>query len=346
MYTRMLQKSPKNLTALQQKQNFSCEHCDYHTSKKADFMKHEKTRKHCNMVTFGVTEKSPSAVPMIHTCKFCDKEYNNRVSLWRHEKKCNMNETPPIQEDDIEADIDVDVEEDEEAEPNVMMVIDPERDNPMEIFTKEMILDLLRQNKELHNVLLEQNNKLLEQNSKLIERSNNVVQNNTMNAQFNLNFFLTEKCKEAINIIDFVNSLQVQVKDLERTGQLGYVKGISQIFLNGLRELDVYTRPIHCTDLKREVIYVKDNDKWEKETEDKSILKRAVRKIAMKNLQQLPAWQRENPECENTDSEESETFLILSQQSLGGVTTEEDEKFQEKIIRNVLKDVVLEKRML
>ena len=320
----MLQKSPTNLAAVCKKTKYSCEFCDYHTSKKTDFAKHEKTKKHCNIVTYGVTEKSPIAEKVTYVCKCCDKEYNNRVSLWRHEKKC------------IES-IDNEVEEEEEEENSIE-----------DVFSKDMVLDLLKQNKELHNVLLEQNNRLLEQNSKLIEKSNNVVQNNTtnntMNAQFNLNFFLNEQCKGAINIIDFINSLQVQVKDLERTGQLGYVEGISQIFLNGLRELDVYTRPIHCTDLKREVVYVKDKDKWEKDTVEKSKLKQAVKKIAHKNLQQLSRWQLENPEFSNTDSEESEKFLVLSQRSLGGVTTEEDSKFQEKIIRNVLKDVVVDKK--
>jgi len=316
----MLQKSPKNLTATNQKPIFSCELCDYHTSKKTDFTKHEKTKKHCNIVTLGVTEKSPMPEKVTYVCKCCDKECNNRVSLWRHEKKC------------------VERDGDDDTESNT------------DVFSKDMVLDLLKQNKELHNVLLEQNNKLLEQNSKLIEKSNSVIQNNTtnntMNAQFNLNFFLNEQCKEAINMIDFVNSLKVQVKDLERTGQLGYVEGISQIFLNALRELDVYTRPIHCTDLKREVVYVKDKDKWEKDTAEKTMLKQAVKKIAHKNLQQLSRWQLENPEFSNTESEESEKFLVLSQQSLGGINTEEDNKYQEKIIRNVLKDVVLEKKTI
>jgi len=323
----MLHKSQKNLTPSNQKLLYICENCDYHTCKRADFAKHERTKKHCNMVTYGVTEKSPIPEKLTHTCKFCDKEYNNRVSLWRHEKKC------------------------EESSDNMQLVIveeeeEEEEETAMNFFTKDMVLDLLRQNKELHNVLLEQNNKLLEQNSKLIEKSNSVVQNNTMNTQFNLSFFLNEKCKEAINILDFVNSLQVKVKDLERTGQLGYVEGISQIFLNGLRELDVYTRPIHCTDLKREIVYVKDKDKWEKDTPDKSMLRRAVKRIAMKNLQQLPIWQLENPESLNMESAESDMFVILSQRSLGGMNAEEDNKYQDCIIRNVLKDVVIEKKMM
>jgi len=162
--------------------------------------------------------------------------------------------------------------------------------------------------------------------------------NSNNNNRFNLNLFLNEQCKDALNLNDFINSLKVTVEDLERTGRLGYVEGISSIFLNGLRELDVYSRPIHCTDLKRETVYVKDQNKWAKETEGKSKLKLAVKKIAKKNIQQIVKWQEENPEYSNYDSKENEQYLVITKRSLGGYDEEEDEKYQDNIIRNVLKE--------
>ena len=156
--------------------------------------------------------------------------------------------------------------------------------------------------------------------------------------------FLNEHCKDAVNLIDFVNSLHVQIKDLEKTGKLGYVEGITSIFLKGLRELDVCSRPIHCTDLKRETVYVKDQDIWEKDNTEKAKLKMAIKQIAKKNLKTLPEWQRENPEFEHIDTKENEEFLQISLNSLGGQTREEAEQFNDKIIRNVLKTVVLDKK--
>lgn len=147
-----------------------------------------------------------------------------------------------------------------------------------------------------------------------------------------------------VNLIDFINSLKIQVEDLEKTGQLGYVDGISRIFVNGLRELDVYKRPIHCTDLKRETVYVKDENRWEKENPEKEKIKKAIRKIAVKNIQQLPTWQENHPEYSDVDSRENEQYMIISKHSLGGYDEEQDIKYEEKIIKNVLKGVILEKK--
>jgi hypothetical protein len=214
-----------------------------------------------------------------------------------------------------------------------------------------MILELIKQNKELQNTLIEQSAAIMEQNTKLVEITskgqtniNNTNSNNTTNNnQFNINFFLNEQCKNAINIVDFLNSLQVQIQDLEKTGKLGYVEGISSIFLKGLRELNVYQRPIHCTDLKRETVYVKDNDTWEKDNADKTKLKNAIKLIAKKNLKTLPKWQEENPDFITLDTKENDDYLKIALNSLGGQDEEENEKFTGKIIRNVLKDVVIDK---
>jgi hypothetical protein len=172
------------------------------------------------------------------------------------------------------------------------------------------------------------------------------VINNTTNNQFNLQVFLNEQCKDALNIMDFVNSLQLQVKDFEATGRLGFVEGISRIIVNGLKQIDVHKRPIHCTDVKRETLYIKDQDLWEKANPDKNKLKRAVNIVAQKNLRQLPKWQEENPQCVDINAKENEEYLHLSLAALGGRTPEEDAKYMDKIVRNVLKEVVIDKSIV
>jgi hypothetical protein len=146
--------------------------------------------------------------------------------------------------------------------------------------------------------------------------------------------------------MDFVNSLQLQVKDFVATGRLGFVEGISRIIVNGLKQIDVHKRPIHCTDVKRETLYIKDQNLWEKANPDKNKLKRAVNLVAQKNLNQLPKWQEENPQCTDINTKENETYIQLSLAALGGRTPEEDAKYMDKIVRNVLKEVVIDKSLV
>ena len=291
---------------------YLCEECDFNTSNKKDYNRHLLTRKHIDRARGddSATKKTPKN-PEGHNCE-CGKYYMCYGSLWRHKKKCN-GET---------------------------IVIAPyateEPSSPPEI-TIELVYELVKQNKELQDLLRDE----LKQAKNVNSHNTNTNSNN--NNSFNLNFFLNEQCKDAVNLVDFVESLKVGIKDLERTGKLGYVDGISSIFLDGLKEMDVYTRPIHCTDLKRETVYVKDQDKWEKEDDDKSKLKTAIKKVARKNLQQLSNWQKENPDCMDTLSEASDQYIVLSQQSLGGVDEKEECKYQNTIIKNVLKDVAVTK---
>jgi hypothetical protein len=208
-------------------------------------------------------------------------------------------------------------------------------------------MEIMRKNTEVQNMLIEQNSKLMEKIAELSKPQNNTVSNshnnnsNNQNNNFNLNFFLNEQCKDAVNLVDFVDNLKVTVKDLERTGQLGFVEGISKIFIEGLKELDIYKRPIHCTDLKRETVYVRDQDKWEKENEEKPRLKTAVKKIAVKNIKQLRNWEVENPEFSNVESIKNDEYMVISQNSLGGFNDKEESKYQNTIIKNVLKTAKL-----
>jgi hypothetical protein len=153
---------------------------------------------------------------------------------------------------------------------------------------------------------------------------------------------LNEQCKDALNITDFMKSIQVNMNDLIQTGKLGYVDGMSRIFVNALKDMDVTERPIHCTDIKRETVYIKDQDKWEKDEDNKDKLKKTIRTIENKNLKMLPKWQEENPEHRNLESKKSNEFMELSITALGG--QDDKEKSEKKIMKNILKEVILEKK--
>jgi len=243
-------------------------------------------------------------------------------SLWRHKKVCDKTENT-IQTGKLS---------------NTLSV--------------ELVIELVKNNKELQELMREDRKMFMEEirqmkSQQVITNSN--IQNNNMsiqnnnNANFNLNFFLNEQCKNAVNLSEFIDSLVVTAQDFERTGKIGFVEGISRIFLNGLRALDVYSRPIHCMDLKRESVYVKQDNVWIKEDSDKTHLNTAVSQIARKNLRQLVTWKAENPDCLDTSTVASDLLVQFSQRALGGIGEQEDAKFRSAIIKNVLKDVVVDK---
>lgn len=321
--TMATEKSPKNPRPI-----FSCETCDYHTANKKDFAKHEATRKHlCNISQ----EKIPAKNVAAFTCSNCKKIYQHRSSYWKHVQQC--------------------------ANYSVVVEVDQKTKMLETIFTPDMITNLISQNKELQNLLVEQNALFMERTSTIIDQNTKLVEQNkqlmelppkpstvvTNNNQFNLNIFLNEHCKNAINMADFLNSLKVTVKDLENTGQLGYVDGISRIFVNGLLDMNVCERPVHCTDLKRETVYVRDDNKWNKDDPEKRLMKEAVQKVAQKNLQQIRSWIQEHPDCKDTSSPESDVFVQLSQHATGGGSIQENNRLDEKVVKNVLKTIVLDK---
>ena len=312
----------------QKPHKYFCEKCAFTSSNKKDYGRHLRTRKHIINNELNKDEPNLPQKTLLHECSQCNKTYNSKSGLWNHRKKCTiLNQT--------------------------------NSNNSTNTFTPEIFIEILKENKEIQNVLIEQNKqlqeKLLEQNAEhhkqIIELTknqsitNNTTNNTTTNnSQFNLNFFLNETCKDAMNITDFVNSLQVQISDLEKTGKLGYVEGISGIFLRGLKELDYTMRPIHCSDLKRETVYVKDENSWEKDDDEKAKLKLAIQRIARKNIRTLPKWQEKNPDFRILDTKENDDYLKIALNSMGGQTDEEHEKCVGKILRNVLKEVVIEKK--
>jgi hypothetical protein len=213
-------------------------------------------------------------------------------------------------------------------------------------------MNLITQNQEFKELLIDQNKQLLDQNKQLIEISKNqtITQintncNNTTN-KFNLNFFLNEQCKDALNLADFINSLHLQLSDLQTVGKLGYSEGISKIFVNGLKELDLYKRPLHCSDIKREILYVKDEDKWQKEDDENTKMKHAIQHITHKNIKQIPKWVEQNPSCKDSDSKQNEEYMQLVSNSMTGNSLEEQLYNMNKIISKVAKEVIIDKELL
>jgi len=256
-------------------------------------------------------------------CKNCDKIYKDNSGLWRHKKKCTVkeeNENVIIQDDEV---------------------CGIKDSNQLELIT-ELFHEQLKENKELKELLIEQNKKLIELAEKSQGQITNIT-NNTNTNNFNLQVFLNEKCKDALNIMEFINQLQLNTSDLDMVGRVGYAEGISKIFIRGLKELDIFKRPLHCSDLKREVVYVKDKDSWEKDCEDKKTMKNAIKFIAAKNFNMINDWIEDNPEYNDYDSKKHKEYHNIILKASGGATPEEDEKNYNKIIRNVAQEVTIDK---
>jgi hypothetical protein len=210
-----------------------------------------------------------------------------------------------------------------------------------EISDKELIMMLINENKEMKTLMIEQQNMIM----KVIENGTHNTTNNTHtnshNKAFNLNFFLNETCKDAMNIMDFVDSIKLQLSDLEKVGELGYVEGISKIIVKNLKEMDVHKRPVHCTDKKRETMYVKDHDKWEKD-EERLKLHKVVKKVAFKNQNLIPKFKELHPDYNKYHSTTSDKYNKIIVESMGGPGDNDYEK-EEKIIQKISREVIVEK---
>jgi hypothetical protein len=210
-----------------------------------------------------------------------------------------------------------------------------------------LVLEVVKQNKELmsqHNETQKQNQELTKQLFEICKNgtNNTMINNNSYNKTFNLNVFLNEECKDAMNIMDFVDSLKIQLSDLENVGKQGFIDGISNIIVKNLKALDVNKRPVHCSDSKREIMYIKDEDKWEKDNDDKLKLRKAIKYIAHKNTKLLPEFKAKYPDCIYSDSRKSDQYNKLIIESMGGNGDNDAEK-ENKIIRKIAKEVIIDK---
>jgi hypothetical protein len=282
---------------------YTCELCEYFTSNKGDYNKHLITAKH-KRVTSGDTKRLNP-----HKCN-CGKEFKHRQGLWKHKQKCNENihTTTTMNEND---------------------------DAKYELLTNT-ILELVKKNDELTTSIVEM--------SKNMGNNNNNTTHNTVNNnhKFNLNVFLNEKCKNAMTLKDFVKSINISIQDFIETGERGFIDGISNIIVERINEMEIHDRPLHCTDLKRETVYIKDDDKWEKD-EDKVKLRKAVKGVANKNERMRPIWYDSTPDVGIMGTENYEKFFKYSESSLGGCGKEETKLFEDKVMKNVLREVTINK---
>ena len=308
-------------------QMFVCEKCQFQCEKKSNYVIHTKTKKHRRLVP----EDNP--YDKIFCCDKCSKEYKTSSGLWKHQPNCQGPTSKKILKKESTK---------ETSKPKETI-----QANDATAEMLNMIYDLVKQNQEINEILVKQTEQILEYTNRPVIIQQN-IQNNTTN-NFSLNVFLQEKCKGAINMSDFVNNLPIGMGDLEMVGKIGYVEGISRIIMNELSSLDVYRRPIHCTDTKRETIYIKDRDKWTRDTEHKEHTKKVIEKVANKNLSKIPEWRRQHPAADIMDSKDHELNMQIMIQSLGGLggtSKEKTERNHDKIIKLLSKEICVNKELL
>ncbi len=300
--------------------SFFCKTCDFITTRKSHYDKHILTPKHKQKVKDNEKISAAAAAAAvkngIYKC-ICGKSYMHLSGLCKHKKKCDETVEPVQQEETI--------------------------DN---FDFKNMFIEMMKQNEEFKKIMIEQNTKMLElTNTQTITNNNNTINNNnTMNNKFNLNFFLNETCKDAMNIQEFIDYVKVQHSDFENFGKYGYVESMTRIIMRNLMELEVHRRPIHCTDIKREVLYVKDNDVWINDFSREKFI-RAIKYIAAKNVKQIPSWMDHNPDSKNTQTKLHDKYMRMVCYSMGGRDEAEDQEYYKKIIHNVAKEVVIDKKI-
>jgi hypothetical protein len=299
---------------------FECIPCKYKTCNHYDYTKHCNTIKHYNN-NFSLynenildkdnreknnNHKEKNIIPVF--CDICNKKYKDNSGLWRHKKVCKLTE------------------------------IDTNYSNQL---TPEFIINMFEQNKELTNVIVEQNKALIEMSKNT--HCNNIQYNN--NQTFNLQLFLNETCKDAMNISDFLDSLKLQLSDLENVGKVGFVEGISTIIVKNLQALDIHKRPVHCADKKREVIYIKDENKWQKEDEDKNRMRKIIKKVAFKNQKLLSKYKEEHPGCNYSESKYSDQYSKIVIEAMGGCGDKNETEQENKIIQNITKEILIDKNI-
>ena len=304
------QKASKNL------RNFVCDVCDYSCSKKGDWNRHILRPKHIkltNMIQQDTENDSKDIDTLNQYMCNCGNTYKHHSGLWRHKKQCTY----------------------QDSKMETTNVAHSDEINEL----KEFMKYLMQENSEMKNMMME-----VIKNGTVANSHNTISTNNSHNKAFNLQFFLNETCKDAMNITDFVESIKLQVSDLENVAEVGYVEGISNIIVKNLKKLDVTQRPVHCTDKKRETMYVKDQDTWEKDEENQK-MHRVVKKVTDKNARLILKYKELHPDCMTYHSRFNDTYNKIIVESMGGSGDNMFEK-EEKIIQRVSKEVTVDKGVL
>ncbi len=294
---------------------YVCNLCDYATSRNSLYTRHITTRKHINNTNVNQTH----LLAHDFKCTNCNKHYKDRSGLWRHSQKC----LPP------------------EMKPKTKSLFNKEEPTLVEALIKEsmdfknVILELVKSNADLQKQMLE-----VCKNG----NTNNSHNNNSNNKTFNMQVFLNEQCKDAMNIMDFVNTFKLEFSDLEKVGEIGYVEGMSNIIIQKLNELDVHKRPIHCSDAKRETMFIKDKDVWEKENGNHDKLRLAIRYIGKKNTDMLNKWCEAHPGSCDSDNYLNDIYMEMVMQAMGGRGSREEN--ENKIMRKIARTVLIDKGAL
>ena len=299
------EKTPKNA------KNFHCEFCDFSCSKESDFIRHKSTLKH--KIRTNTNKKTPKNAKA-YNCE-CGKNYKHASSLWNHKKKCNFTEES----------------KEEESEPKHQIVIKEESDY------KQLFLQAMNEMKEQRHDFIKQLHEQQEEAKRKDELMMSMIGkigNTTNNNNININMFLNDKCKDALNFSEFLQRIQVSYDDLENNAQLGFVNGITKILMDNLNQLQVYERPIHCTDVKRETLYIKDDNKWEKDDSDKK-LESAIQEVSRKSMTSLMDWKHENPDYQDMDSDFSKRCINIQKQS---TASNNKKTYYPKIIHNIARN--------
>jgi hypothetical protein len=288
-------------------EKFECEICDFKCFKQSNWDNHILTAKHKNRT--NLNDFAPKNAENNFTCQNCKKTYKARNSLWYHKQKCLKDENKVIESSE----------------------------NEVSILTN-LMFEMVKSNGELQKQMLElcKNTSINNTNN-----TNNTINNNN-NKTFNLQVFLNETCKDAMNIMDFADSIKISLSDIESIGELGYVNGMSKLIIKHLNALDENMRPVHCNDLKRSSLFVKDANVWAKEDENNNKLKNAIRYIAHKNICALPEWRKKYPDCIYSESKKSDQYNHIVIEAMGGSGDNDDEK-ADKIISKIAKTITINK---
>ena len=297
---------------------FYCKICDYGCSKNSLYIQHLNTSKHKNATNML---QNATNIFQKNLCD-CGKQFQHHSSYYRHKKKCSQ----AVEKEKIE----------EKVEEQNKIIIESENN-----ISPELIIEIIKQNQEFKDLLLEQNKTIIEL-SKNTSTTNNTINNNSNNKSFNLNFFLNETCKDAMNIMDFVDSIKIQLSDIESIGELGYVNGMSRLIIKHLNALEENMRPVHCSDPKRDSLYVKDKNVWEKEDPENKKIKKAIKYISHKNICALPEWKAKYPDCIYSDSLKSDQYNHIVLEAMGGSGDNDAEK-ADKIVKKIAKVVTIDK---
>ena len=323
---------------------YTCDFCNYSCKYPSDWVKHMNTIKHNERILKRNLDLDSEKIYNFQ-CFGCDEKFDKQYKLKYHKKKCCFKASMNYPEEIIS---------------NISNISYNEND-PMN--STEMVKILIKENQELRNFVIEQTKEhtkeQIKQNANIIELTKTAIMNNSgghnnntntntnshntnsHNTQFNIQLFLNEKCKDALNLSDFIDNIQVTNEDLENNATNGFVKGISNILIENLRQVSLYERPIHCTDVKRETMYIKEEDEWKKEENTKKMCE-AIQEITRKSLLQFQQWKQENPECNDLDSEAGLKYMAISMNSMAGGNRDE---YYNKVIKTVAKDTTLEKNM-